>query len=143
MLERTPLSRDFETEMETNAVAKFVADYSTPVLIHRFDSGTTPDSLYDEAISKGYLPAVSMNAKVKIDPDTKYLEDNGISEKVDAVFIFSQKLLAAAGFAITVKDVIEFKTVRYAVTRAYPIGQIKDKNFFVGVLGLVSPEVAK
>lgn len=143
MLERTPLTRNFETEMETNAVAKFKLDYATPVKIHRFDATTAEDSLYNEAISKKYLAAVTMDAKVKISPDAKYLEENGVSEKVDAVFIFSQKELTAAGFQITISDVVEFKEVRYSITRVLPLGQIKDKNFFVLVHGLVSPEVVK
>ena len=140
MQPRIPLNASMLERAETLAVAKFSDDYSTFVSIFRYDPTTASDSVYGESISKRYLPAVSMLAKVKLSPDEKTMQSMGIAHKVDAVFIFSQRLLTAQSITLSDKDVLSFKNVQYAIDAIKPIGQIQDKNFFIMVLAVNSPE---
>lgn len=142
LLYRTPLTRDFTESMVENAYMKFMEDYAASVNYLKFNAATASDAVYDEAIAKTYEAPVVLLAKARLKPSAKYLQEAGILEKVDAIFIFSQKQLTDSSVTISHKDKIVFKGTEYHVADAGPLGQIKDMNFFVHVACVDTPEDA-
>lgn len=140
LLHRTPLNRDFTTSMIENAYARFMEDMATTVQYRKFSAANTAHPIYKEQMAKTYDAPKDLLAKVRLNPSPKYLQENGIIEKVDAIFIFSQKQLDDESVTITHKDTITFKSVLYYVIEVSPLGQLQDKNFFRLVQCLDTPE---
>ena len=138
-LERTPLKRnDNLTSLIDNALAAFKSDFSAPILYKQFDPASVKNDVYDESLGKTYKTGVSIYSKTTIDPQPKTLEQLGILEKVDAIFIMAKKDLDTLGKTITIKDLITFNSQDYTIKEVSPLGQIQGTYFFIMVQGLRS-----
>jgi len=139
-LDRTPLNVNQLQNMEDTSNEWFNDELATTIGYKRFNVATTPNDIYDESPDKIFDEAEDLRAIVTLDPTPEYLDEMGLEERVDAIFIIMQKELTDKDIEITKADIIVYKSVEYNVTNAREYGQtIKGRNLLMQIIGMKSP----
>ena len=140
-IDLTPLNINQIDNFEDSSELWFGEELATTVSYKKLNTGATAvEDIYDESKNKVYYSPITLNSVVTVDPSPEYLDEMGLTERVDSVFVFMQKELDDKSVVISKDDRITYKSVEYNLTNVREWGQtVKGRNFLVQVTGLKTP----